>query len=450
MEFINRERELDFLAEKYSSEQAELIVLYGRRRIGKSELVRKSLESIENSVYYQATESTPTNQLEKFEETGKRKFPELEKLENDWEILLEHLGNENAVVAIDEFPFLIEADGSVLSKFQRVWDQHLQNTGMTLILIGSSISVMEEKVLSGGSPLYGRRTGSIDLEPLEIEQMLEFYEAEPGQAIRAYSVFGGTPHYLQSLQEDKNLRENIEELILHQEGRLHDEPEFLLRTELEKPARYFSILGALASGKTTQNEIAQETGIDHSQIGSYLSKLRKIRLVEREVPVTEDPKHTRRSIYRISEPLFRFWFRFLYGRQDRLELAENPYRELIEPELNDFISPAFEELCQTKVPELIPAKYTRTGRWWYQEHEIDVVGIAEEKTVLGEAKYTNQKAGKPLLDHLEKKREKIRLPKESKENVEFALFSRKGFTQDFLDLGNERSDIYLFTPRDLF
>ena len=166
--FVDRDVELGRLTDRYESESAEFIVLYGRRRLGKSELVRRSIAGNDNAVYYQAIESTAQNQLEQFVDTVTGQFPSLQPVRRDWEVFLEALGKKNAIVVIDEFPFLIEEDESLPSRIQRVWDMELKETGMTLVLVGSSISVMENKVLSGSAPLYGRRTATIELKPLDV------------------------------------------------------------------------------------------------------------------------------------------------------------------------------------------------------------------------------------------------------------------------------------------
>lgn len=448
--FVNRQEELKFLDEAYNSDKAEFTVIYGRRRVGKSRIARKSIEQNENSVYYQATDSTDSVQLENFKQAAKTNFPGIERIENDWEDLLGFLGEKDAVVIIDEFPFLIESDSSVPSKLQRIWDTELEQTGIKLVLIGSSISVMRDKVLSGGSPLYGRKTGSLDIEPMNIEEVKHFYSAPADETIRTYSVFGGTPHYLQFLDQEKTLKQNIEDLVMFSDSKLNDEPEFLLKAELGKPARYFSIMDAIASGNTTQNQIAQATGIESSQIGRYISKLRKIRLVKREVPVTEKPEKTRRSIYKIRDDFFRFWFRFIHGNQDRIELIrEKAYQNMIEPELNRHISKTFEKLSQEALPRKIDANYHRIGRWWYKEHEIDVVGLAEDKVILGECKYRNSKTGMRTLEKLKQKKQHIRISEKYGNQYEYALFSRKGFTKKLKEKAEKQGKVHLFTPKDL-
>lgn len=453
-EFVDREEELAFLQNRYESGDAELLIVYGRRRMGKSELARQSIRDRDDAIYYQATESTPAVQIENFVEVAAEVYPRVSDLRRDWEAVLGYLGEQDAVVVIDEFPYLITADDAIPSLFQRVWDTELQNTSMSLVLIGSSISIMEEKVLSGGSPLHGRRTGSLDLEPLSIDAARQFYpKYDPETTAETWSVFGGTPHYLQSLDPDADLSDNIQSTILSQQGILHDEPEFLLRTELEKPNTYFSLLQAMAQGKGVRNEIAQAAGVDTNTIGSYLAKLERLRLVERDVPVTESPKHSRRGRYRLRDPLFRFWFRFVYGQQDRLQLlGDDAYDRLIEPELADHASQSFENLCQEALPALRDYPYTRIGRWWYKDAELDVVGLTEAGTLLaGECKFTNTPVGQSVLENLEETAEQVRWnpPDVQEVTTEYHLFSRSGYTDAVESEADGRDDLFLHTIPDV-
>ncbi|MFW5919410.1 MAG: AAA family ATPase, partial [Halanaeroarchaeum sp.] len=337
--FVDRAVELDHLTECYDAETAEFVVLYGRRRLGKSELVRQSIADRGDAVYYQAVESTAQNQLEQFVDAATAQFPSLANVRRDWEALLEALGRKDAVVVIDEFPFLIETDESLPSRIQRVWDLELQETGTTLVLVGSSISVMEEKVLSGSAPLYGRRTATIDLEPLSIADARQFFpEYDAETAITAWSIYGGTPYYLGTIDPDRELGTNVQETVLSERGLLYSEPEFLLRTELRQPNTYFSILRALAHGRRTPNEIAGMAGVESGSLSTYLQKLRRLRLVERHIPVTESPTSSKRGRYRIAAPLFRFWFRFVYGKRDQLRLlGDDAYDELVAPDRAEYV-----------------------------------------------------------------------------------------------------------------
>ncbi len=189
-QFVDRDVELDQLTDCYESETADLVVIYGRRRLGKSELVRQSIADRDDAVYYQAVESTAQNQLEQFVDTTTARFSSLRNIRRNWEALLEALGEQDAIVVIDEFPFLIEEDESLPSRIQRVWDMELQETETTLVLVGSSISVMEDKVLSGSAPPYGRRTATIDLKPLSAADARQFFpKYDPETAITAWSIY---------------------------------------------------------------------------------------------------------------------------------------------------------------------------------------------------------------------------------------------------------------------
>ena len=243
---------------------------------------------------------------------------------------------------------------------------------MALILVGSSISAVEDEVLSGSAPLYDRRTATIDLEPLEVADARQFFPVyDPETAITAWSIYGGTPYYLQTIDPDQSLGTNVQQGILSERGLLYSDPEFLLRTELRQPNTYFSVLRALAHGRRIRNEIAGMAGVESGSLGTYLQKLRRLRLVERHVPVTESPASSKRGRYRIAAPLFRFWFRFVYGNQDQLRmLGDDAYDELVAPELAEYVSPMFERLCQRAPPDLIDWHFRDVGQWWFREHEL--------------------------------------------------------------------------------
>ena len=455
-QFVNRETELDLLDSRFSGESAELIVIYGRRRLGKSALIREAVQGREDALYWQATEETADAQLANFVEAASETFPILEDIQRDWEALLRALGREDAVVVLDEFPYLVESDDALPSKLQRVWDTHLEETNTTLVLVGSSISIMEDKVLSGGSPLYGRRTATIDLPPLTLADAQQFYPADdPDTIIQAWSIFGGTPYYLQALTPSHSLAENVQSHILSEYGILHNEPEFLLRTEfgIREPQTYYTILRAIATGKRAANEIATFAGVDSNALGSYLSKLRRLRLVERDIPVTANPNATRKSRYRLTEPLFRFWFRYVYGQQSTLaQLGENAYEQVVEPTFSEYMGTMFEQVCQNALPSLIPKTYRGIGYWWHQQHELDVVGLASDGTlVAGECKYTTREMTEGDLADLERATSAVQWTPPSgtdREDV-YCCFCRSGFSDDLQQAAADRADVSLFTPEDI-
>jgi len=450
--FVDRDAELDRLTKCYDSETADFVVIYGRRRLGKSELVRQSIAGRDDAVYYQAVESTAPNQLEQFVDTATAQFPSLRNVRRDWEVLLETLGEQDAVVVIDEFPFLIEEDESLPSRIQRVWDMELQETGMTLVLVGSSISVMEDKVLSGSAPLYGRRTATIDLKPLDVADTRQFFpEYDPETAITAWSIYGGTPYYLQTIDPDRPLGANVQQAILSERGLLYSEPEFLLRTELRQPNTYFSILRALAHGRRTPNEIAGMAGVESGSLSTYLQKLRRLRLVERHIPVTESATASKRGRYRIAAPLFRFWFRFVYGNQDQLRmLGDDAYDELVAPDIADYVSPLFERLCQQALWDLVDRRFRDVGQWWFREHELDVLGLSDEGLVAGECKFTSQPVSEGVLTDLERTVSEVRWTDGPADGETlYVLFSRSGYTDDIERTADTRDDVLLFELSDL-
>ncbi|WP_436345262.1 ATP-binding protein [Natronorubrum sp. FCH18a] len=454
--FVDREDELERLESGFESDAAELLVVYGRRRLGKSALVREAIRDCDDAIYWQATEETAAAQLENFVETASETVPMLEDIKRDWEALLRALGRQDAIVVIDEFPYLVESDDALPSKIQRVWDLHLEETAATLVLVGSSISVMEEKVLGGGSPLYGRRTGTIDLPPLELRDARQFYpEDDPDSIVRTWSVFGGTPYYLQALTPDASLAENIQSHVLSEHGVLHNEPEFLLRTEfgIREPQTYYTILRAIATGKRESNEIADFAGVDSNAPSSYLSKLRRLRLIERDIPVTANPNATRKSRYRLNEPLFNFWFQYVYGQEGKIaQLGDDAYEQLVEPSFSEYMGTMFERVCQNALPSLLPKTYQGIGYWWHDHHELDVVGLASDGTlVAGECKYTTREMTKSDLTALERRTAQVRwTPPEGTELTHhYCCFCRSGFSEELRTVAEDRDDISLFTPADI-
>lgn len=450
--FVDRDAELERLRQRYRSENAELVVVYGRRRMGKSALVRQSLDGVDGTVVYQAAEVTPDLQLERFAETAAATYPEAAQLRPGWERLLAFLGERDAVIVVDEFPYVVQADESIPSRFQRAWDQHLEGTRATLVLVGSSISVMEDHVLAGKSPLYGRRTGTIDLGPLPVAYLGAFIDdLSAEETVMAWSLFGGSPHALRALDPTGGLQGNVQRVLLDEQGLLHDEPELLLRAELREPNTYFSLLRAIARGRTRRNEIAQAAGVRAETISSYLSRLRRLRVVEREVPATEDPTRSRRGRYRISDPLFRTWFRFVHGNQvDLSRLGEHAFEQIVEPELADHASLVFETLAHEALPMLGPGPYRRLGRWWFREHELDVAGLTVEgREVLGECKFTKRPVHRGDLADLEATAEHVQWPGEAPSERSFVLFSRSGFTDDLASEADRREELSLFDVGDV-
>jgi AAA+ ATPase superfamily predicted ATPase len=455
-DFVNRTEELDRLQALFESNNAELAVVYGRRRLGKTRLVRHALEDYDGTVFYQARQKTRTLQLQQFVDRAADAVSGIERIRHDWESLLEYLSDCDAIVVLDEFPYLVEQDESLPSVLQALFDHEFDDSGATFVLVGSSISMMEEAALLGDSPLYGRSSLKLDVRQLPFGAAVEFLpdNVGPDETVRAWSVFGGVPYYLEELDATASLGANIYRTALTRHGSLHNEPEYVLRMELQKPTRYVSILEAIAGGATGRNEIAGATGIEYNQLSTYLDRLSRLRLVERRVPVTERPERSKRGQYRIQDPFFRFWFRFLYGSPDRYDVVgDGAYERLIEPRMPDFVAPAFEDLCCRALWSLYDEyPIVEVGQWWYQDHEVDVVGLTDEDVLIaGECKYQTSPANFSVLSSLEDHVEELRWRPDSGSDrtCEYALFSRNGFTDAVQDAAAERSNLRLYSLADV-
>ncbi|MFQ3477009.1 ATP-binding protein [Halonotius sp. F2-221B] len=448
-QFVDREAELARLNTCYNSSDAELAVIYGRRRLGKTELVKQSLRGRDDTVVYQARQKTKALQLDQFVSVAAETYPGINRMQRDWEPVLSFLAEQDAIVVLDEFPYLIEEDDSLPSVLQAMFDHGMDDSAATFVLVGSSISMMEEAALLGNSPMYGRASTKLDVRQLPFDAAMAFFEEiDPVEQLLRWGIFGGTPYYLEAAAGFDTLAAAVHEAILTQHGPLHDDPDYVLRMELTEPSRYFGILEAIAGGATTRNEIAQAAGIDTNQLSKYLSRLQRLRLIERHVPITEDKQRSRRGRYRLLDPLFRFWFQFVYGSGRRYDaVGPESFEELIEPRLADFVSPVFERLCQTALRDLYPDEtITDVGQWWYQDHEIDVVGFTAGKTLLvGECKFQASPLGYDALASLESHTEELRWtpPAGGDRRCEYVLISRSGFKPSVEEAASERDDLRL-------
>jgi AAA+ ATPase superfamily predicted ATPase len=340
----------------------------------------------------------------------------------------------------------VEANDSLPSYVQSFVDEQLEGTDAMLVLCGSSVGVMESEVLGHESPLYGRRTGQIDLQPFSFQQARTAIGYDVADAIRSFAVTGGTPMYVTLFDYDRSLAENVRTHVLEPTAILYNEPEFLLRTELRNPARYTSVLEAIATGHTTPNEISGATGIDPGPLSKYLQTLRRLRLVDRDLPVTASRKQSKRSRYHVADEFLRFWFRFVEPNRSSIEEAPGVVLEgTIEPALPDHVAATFEDVCTEAVWAAIRSgeldTYAEVGPWWYGEDEIDIVALApdDDRILLAECKWTSDPVGWSLVETLRNTRTEVRWGPDEREE-RFALFSKSGFVDGLEDgLGEEWS-----------
>lgn len=462
--FINRQKELDLLNTMYGSNRAELFVLYGRRRVGKTELLRAFAQGRPH-LFFIATLSADLEQLAAFSQQiwafthattpADFSFP-------TWEAAFQALSDlpGRPIVMLDEFTYLISGNKAIPSILQKVWDERLKTTKIMLVLCGSYIGMMETEVLSYQAPLYGRRTNSVLLEPMDLPSASLFFPRySSDEKFLAWAVVGGMPYYLRIFSDEKTIFQNIRDHILDPlSGELFSEPRLLLMEELREPRNYFSILRAIANGNTRLNEIAQASGVGPvNTVSRYLDLLQEMRLVTRRVPATESqPEKSKRGLYQIDDHFLRFWFRYVHPNQASLDLglADAILDQRIQPNLDSFAAVAFEEASRDFIGRLarnnrLPFIPERIGGWWERDVEIDVLALSrvDGQALVGECKWSVKSVGIDVLDALKTKAK--RLNKEGDiTNLHYALFARTGFTSG-LEKRAKEEGVLLFTVDDM-
>lgn len=474
MAFFNRADELAALDERLSSRRAEYFILYGRRRVGKSRLLRHFGERC-RQFYFEASAGSRGDHLadvsaELARFTGSRLYAE--QALTSWRAVFAAFGElleaGQTMIVLDEFQFIARQEPEIGSLLNRFIAEHADNEDLLLCISGSDVSFFERSVVGYGATSYGRRTGSLRLRPfqwLEIGSFVEGWSVE--ERIRAWAVFGGVPYYLKEIDPERDLAEAIRRAVLYPDGLLREEPHFLLSQEsrLRDTDTYMSCLRAIAGGDTRLNEIAQRIGKARSEEARpFLETLEEMGLVERRYPVTRASK--KKVHYAIGDPFLRFWFRFVAPRESRLHSREDADRYLTEsvlPELDKFVSEdAFERICQSWLLRHLDAA-TETGRWWgsirrreagalrSRAYEADVVAIDAKGAVLalGSCKWADQESanhehGADELDNLERIRDELEAP-----TAQLYCFDRVVFSPRLRQLEAERDDVHLVTVGEM-
>ncbi len=400
IQFKNRAKELKELEDVLESDRFELIVIYGRRRIGKTELILKATEN-RKRVYYLAVGE---KNLERFYEHCLRHYPEVSRLRMSWEILFEFLRSNADVIFIDEFQNLIREDKNILPIFQSITDLTLKDSQLKMFLLGSSVSMMTSKVLSYKSPLYGRRTGSVELKAIpffDLNKFLPTYGIK--ELIEIYGFADGIPLYLVKI--DRKFWPWLQEEIRRGRSFLRDEVDFLMRYEFEDVSTYKLILEAIAHGKTKMNEIKDFMKVSRTDISPYLRNLLEVKMVQRIVPITEKTT-SRRGRYYLSDNFLRFWFRYVYSNMSAIE--EGIYNiKQIKRDYDNYLGPVFENVARqflVKERENI-FDFNKIGRWWYKDNEIDLIALNEQtkKTLFCECKWKENISAERIFHELREK-----------------------------------------------
>ena len=447
--FVDRIEEMKILENARSAKGASLFVLYGRRRVGKTELISKFIGK--RGVYFLATAEGDRENINSFKAIMS-KFLDDESILganfDGWHSLFSVLASSSSfqakargskiIIAIDEFPNLIEANRAIPSIFQKVYDTILGQMNIMLILSGSSISMMENEVLSFRSPLYGRRTGQLQLSPLKFRYLPKFVNYGFEDLCNTYFVFGGIPEYLLKLDPDRGFWENVSRNIISKGASFYEEAEFLLRTEFREPRNYMLILRSISHGSHTLAEICSYSGLDKSMVSKYLDVLMSLGLIIPEKPFGASEKFKRR-LYWISDPYLKFWFRYVLPHRSEIENSHN--KEVLENIMNDFPTFAgeqFEILMKELILEgILGRSFSTVSRWWGKNgsgkkgrdiDEIDIVAHSETRGELlfAECKWTNSPAPVGVVEALRAKAETLRKQYPGKKYT-YAVFSRSGF-----------------------
>ena len=441
MRFLDRDAELAFLDRSERSRDAALVVLWGRRRVGKTALLRRFAER-HRVLYHVASRATAQLELERLSARIAEHFDDpvvAAQPFSSWEVVWRYLAtrSERVSLILDEFPYLAEADPAFTTLLQAAWDERLAARGVHLYLCGSSVAMVERLALSKSAPLFGRRTGQWRLEPLRPWDLAPEFGSSFVDLVRLHAVAGGVPYYLERFDASKSLGDNIRSQILEKGSALYEEVPFLLREELREPRVYFSILATIALGSHRFGEISSKTGLDRANISRYLAELEELGLVRRDVPVTErNPAKSRKGLYRVADPFTRFWFRFVYPHLDLLELgrASEVQDRHVTPAFEAFVSHAAEEavrdlLCDTEERRHLPFEPVYRGRHWGPEAELDLVLMNGDRSraFVGEVKWSARPVARALLDDLRARAGRVR--ELERAELCFGLISASGFSQ---------------------
>lgn len=460
---IGRNEEIAWLESLYKSNKFEFLVMYGRRRVGKTTLLQEFSKDKE-AIFYPAQAKNDALNLEDFSKMIQLKLDgTFISSFKSWKDAFEYIDKKTVkrtVIIIDEFPFITEENPTVKSILQHSID-HLwrNNKNIFLILCGSSVSFMESEVMGSKSPLHDRQTSNLEILPFDyLESSLFFPKYTNEQKILAYGILGGVPRYLEAFDDNLSLEQNIADKIIKNGAYLHEEPSNLLKAELREPNIYNSILSAIANGKNKVQEIADFIHEGNSKVSKYLTVLQSIRLIEKNVPCGEN-FNSRKGIYKISDNLFRFWFKYEFTNNAYYLMlgAKNATKEIM-ASISEFMGDAFEEICKEYLVRLakkgeLPFVPYKIAKWWGNNPEIraqddvDILMIDKtgKKAIFVECKYTSKKV--PIEEYNDLKTAMKAFPNIKERYIYF--FSKSGYSDSVIRCA-KKDNAVLINLEDLF
>lgn len=457
--FCGRKKELDSLIKLYESGKFEFAVVYGRRRVGKTMLLNEFCKG-KKAIFFTGIEASVSENLSQLSKAVLENSDAKDSSFDSFEKVLLYIDSlaqkERTILVIDEYPYLAKSEASFPSLLQKHIDHAWKDSKLMLILCGSSMSFMENQVLGYKSPLYGRKTSQLKIQPFsffESRELCKHFKAEE-QAV-LYGALWGVPEYYSHLDNHKELDGNIVDLMFRPGGRLFEEPLNLLKQEMRVPATYNAVITAIAQGASRLNEISTRAGLETGAASNVLSALMELGIIRREIPATE--KISRKSIYVINDMMYRFWFSFVWENQTNINrgIGDIVYKKFVKENLNEYMGHVFEEIClqylyTEKGLTLLPFLPNTMGRWWgtnakeRREEEIDILGVGGDNLLFCECKWTNKLVDIDVFNFLI---EKSRLL--NAKNKYYIFFSKSGFTKKVSQIAKDREDVCLVTFDDM-
>ena len=457
--FVDREQEMETLQSEYERKGSALVVLYGRRRVGKTTLISEFIKD-KKALFFLVSEEAESQNRNTFKEKV-AEFIDSDLLRSadikTWDVLFKAIIDTpfetKPVIVLDEFQYLGKSNPAFPSIFQRIWEEILKDKSVMVILCGSLISMMESQTLAYSSPLYGRRTAQIRLKQIPFGYYNEFFpDKSRRELIEMYSITGGVPKYIELFSESKDIYSAIQKCVLNRSGYLYDEPHFLLQQEVSEVGSYFSVIKAIAAGNSKLSAIAAMLEIKATSMTKYLKTLIDLDILEREVPITEEnPEKSKKGLYRIKDNYLRFWFAFVYPNMSFIESGHSRIvmNKIKKSLVRNHIAFVYEDVCKERMWELNaedawPFHFSKLGKYWDSKDEIDIAAIDPEgkNLILGECKYWVDPVGISVLRDLEAKTAAVSWERNNRK-VWYILFSAAGFTDELKAMAQTREDLIL-------
>ena len=459
--FIGRDKELNALDILYKSDKFEFVVIYGRRRVGKTALINQFIGD-KKAIYFMGVESNEKQNLENLSKSiiefssGIQAETSFASFQAALEYVFKLAENERTILTIDEYPYVARSSKSLASTLQLLIDKYKDTSKLMLILCGSSMSYMEDHVLAYKASLYGRRTAQMKILPFNFEESCRYFNnlSDEDKAL-IYGIVGGTPQYLLQMSDKLSVEENIKNTYLNPISFLYEEPLNLLKQEVREPAIYTAIITAIATGHSRMSEISTKVGENTNVCSNYLKNLMNLGIIQKETPYGE--KASKKSIYSIEDNMFYFWYRFVLDNNSVIARgATDMVYKRIEPQLSNYMGRVFEEICMQYLWKQLlvgnaPIEFVSLGRWWGNDPiqkaqaEIDIMGEQDSESALfAECKWRNEKVDLDILETLIERSKLFRYTK-----VHYYLFAKSGFTKGCMDKAEEMGNVALVSYADI-